>query len=262
MQLFKVSTALAFGTLLISGCQFNTDQASDGSVSISKSFQHKFGKVRVRGGAQPAVAPEIIDARITIQQVQIRKVDGGYLTFLEEPFELSLVQLAQGLEAVMARARVPEGYYDQVRLITAEKGLLTLSDARQFDLEVPSGVNTGIKVFFGAPVEIRGGVITNADVSFELSDSFLPIGNDNSPQGISGFKFKPVLHAEIELEHDPEDDDASVTEPSPEPSEEPSVEPSAEPSSEPTAAPSAAPSDSATTIPADNTSEFFPVIGI
>jgi hypothetical protein len=78
-------------------------------------------------------------------------------------------------------------------LIVAEDAAVVMKDSTVFDLKIPSGSQTGIKIkipdfeLTGSPDEA---VIT---VDFDVSKSFVVRGNPANVASINGFIFKPVL---------------------------------------------------------------------
>ena len=86
------------------------------------------------------------------------------------------------------------GDYDLIRLHVAESSI-TLKDGSSFDLKVPSGGQTGIKVFIKPSITVAGGLTAELLLDFDVSRSFVVQGNPNTPAGIKGFIFKPTIKA-------------------------------------------------------------------
>lgn len=72
---------------------------------------------------------------------------------------------------------------------------IVLSDGNKFDLVIPSGAQTGLKIFIHPPITVIGGLTSELILDFDLSKSFEVQGNPNTPAGIKGFHFKPVIRA-------------------------------------------------------------------
>jgi hypothetical protein len=68
-----------------------------------------------------------------------------------------------------------------------------LKDGSTFNMKVPSGPQPGVKVFISPPVEVATGLSAELLLDFDLSKSFVVKGNPNTPAGINGFNFKPVI---------------------------------------------------------------------
>ena len=72
---------------------------------------------------------------------------------------------------------------------------MVLTDGRSFDLKVPSGEQTGIKVFIKPGITVVGGLSSDLLLDFDVSRSFVAKGNTKRVDGINGFNFKPVIKA-------------------------------------------------------------------
>ena len=76
-----------------------------------------------------------------------------------------------------------------------ESAKILLSDGQEFNLNVPSGAETGIKIFIDPELLIQSGLTSELLLDFDLNNSFVAQGNLSSPSGIKGFNFKPVIRA-------------------------------------------------------------------
>lgn len=138
----------------------------------------------------------VIDsAIIDIVGIDIRQVGQGYLSFDFEPLTVDLFHLDTEIDNVLERVQLPPGQYDQIRLIVAEQGTAQLvSDGSTVDLEVPSGPQTGIKIFFTKDLLVGSEEFTLALVDIDLENSFVfTPGGVNDPTLV---KFLPVLHSD------------------------------------------------------------------
>jgi hypothetical protein len=165
----------------------------------------RMGKVRIHAQAENADVA-MVSAKVEIQQVQIRNVDGHFLTFTEAPFELDLLSLTGSVSPLLVRARMPDGDYDHIRLITADRGEVAFADGTRATLDFPSGPQTGIKVFLDQPIQVRNGVIKRVSLVFDLSRSFVQRGN-------GGWGFKPVVRADVTEYVDQNPDGSTETPP-------------------------------------------------
>lgn len=118
----------------------------------------------------------------------------------ENPKHYDLLDLQNGVTADLTGAvDVDAGSYSQLRLVV-DRALVTLVDGMTFsdgsserELFVPSGAQTGIKVLLQAPVEAEEGETTTVTVDFAVEDNFVLLGNPDSPAGLMGMLFTPVL---------------------------------------------------------------------
>lgn len=138
------------------------------------------------------------EANVTISKIEIRHdtVDTGtpFLTLSEETMTFDLLDLQNEVTAVLVNASIPVGGYNLVRLFVSEASIL-LKDGVAFDMKVPSGAETGIKLFVKPAIEIVDGSTAELLLDFDVSKSFIVKGNPNTPAGIQGFNFKPVIRA-------------------------------------------------------------------
>jgi len=129
----------------------------------------------------------------------------------ENPLSFNLLDLQNGItEALTDVVEVEAGSYGQLRLVVDE-ALVTLAEGYQFEdggvempLMVPSGMQSGIKVHLAAPVEVSEGALTVLTVDFDVEDNFVIQGNPDTPAGIKGILFTPVLKEKGRTEEAPE----------------------------------------------------------
>jgi hypothetical protein len=144
----------------------------------------------------------LAEAKVVIGEVKVHKTDGatgngGFETIFSGTKEFDLLKLRGGLTTYLVEdAKLAAGKYDQIRLIVTSASV-KLTDGREFDLKVPSGPQSGIKVYPRPPIEVQGGLTADLILDFDVSRSFLP--TPASPQkvdDIHGFLFHPVIRIE------------------------------------------------------------------
>ena len=117
-----------------------------------------------------------------------------FITLMEEEIDVNLLELTNGLTQELAEIDVPAGFYDLIRVYV--KGVnVVLTDGTVYDLKVPSGDASGIKVFVDPAITVVGGLSSDLLLDFDVSQSFVAKGNINTPAGVNGFNFKPVIKA-------------------------------------------------------------------
>ena len=117
-----------------------------------------------------------------------------FVTLMEKKIEVNLLELINGNTETLVDTYVPVGTYDLIRVYV--KGVnIVLTDGTIYDLKVPSGEQTGIKIFIKPGIVVSGGLSADLLLDFDVSKSFIPKGNRKDFSGITGFNFKPVIKA-------------------------------------------------------------------
>lgn len=118
----------------------------------------------------------------------------------ENPRTYDLMLLRDGVTAdLTADVEVDPANYGQLRIIV-DSAFVTLIEGYEFNdgtttrsLKVPSGAQTGIKVQLTEPIEAEEGEVTVLTVDFDVNENFVLQGNPETPAGINGILFTPVL---------------------------------------------------------------------
>jgi hypothetical protein len=156
------------------------------------------GKLRIQLTDAPFPTDLVAEANVTINKIEIRKAneDEGnpFITLSEEERSFNLLDLTNGVTAGLVDMEIEAGSYDLIRLHVAEASVV-LSDGTTYDLKIPSGDQTGIKVYMEPSLVVAGGLSSDLLLDFDVSKSFVVQGNPNTPAGINGFIFKPVIKA-------------------------------------------------------------------
>jgi hypothetical protein len=140
-------------------------------------------------------------ADVTIDMIEVHvsnspSESSGWMTLSETSQNFNLLDLQGGVTATLLNASLPAGTYGQIRL-HVDSASVTLTDDRVFDLNIPSGDQSGIKINVLPQIVVEGGLTTDLLLDFDVARSFVPIpaGNPNSASEIQGFNFKPVIRA-------------------------------------------------------------------
>ncbi len=155
------------------------------------------GLLLVKISDDPFPAEFIAEANIVINKIEVRQTDtetSPFLTVSEDSNSFNLLELRNGITASLPEVDLPVGDYDLIRLYVAEASVV-LDNGQDYELTVPSGAQTGIKLFIAPDIEVRGGLTSELLIDFDVSKSFRVMGNPDSPAGINGFKFQPVIRA-------------------------------------------------------------------
>ncbi len=115
----------------------------------------------------------------------------GRLVISTDTMEFNLLDLQDGVTATLVDTLLPAGDYSQMRLFV-EKARIILTDQSEFNLKIPSGSSSGLKILLSG-LAIVPDSLTEVILDFDVSESFVVQGNPSTPAGIQGFIFKPVI---------------------------------------------------------------------
>jgi len=199
MKIKKFSIFLIAFLGITIGCTDNNDASSDtGKLIVQLTdapFPHDLVaeanvtvfKIDARNKSMDAEAD--MDSEMTLEE-------GGspFIVLMEEEIEVNLLELTNGVTETLANIEVPVGNYDLVRVYV--KGVnVVLTDGTTYNLDVPSGEQTGIKVFIKPGLTVTGGISSDLLLDFDVSRSFVAKGSTKKVESITGFNFKPVIKA-------------------------------------------------------------------
>jgi hypothetical protein len=199
MKNYVLTMLLAFIALLTFSCSDDNEESGDAT-----------GRLIVKLTDAPFPYELVSEVNVTIFKIDARNTsmdemdeedpeageDAGspFVVLMEEEVEVNLLDLTNGVTETLVNQDFPVGNYDLVRIYV--KGVnVVLTDGTTYDLTVPSGAQTGIKVFITPGLTVEGGLTSELLLDFDVSRSFIPQGNLSSVSGITGFNFKPVIKA-------------------------------------------------------------------
>lgn len=141
-----------------------------------------------------------IDARNTSMEAdtamegELSDTEATFTVLMEQEIEVNLLDLTNGITETLVDTEVPVGTYDLVRVYV--RGInVVLTDGTTYNLTVPSGEQTGIKIFIKPGLTVAGNLSADLLLDFDVSKSFVPKGGGQDWTGITGFNFKPVIKA-------------------------------------------------------------------
>lgn len=194
MKIKLLSPFIILALLFFSSCSEDLNTASN------------TGRLTVQLTDAPFPYDLISEANVTIFKIDARYKEGSmegeennedqdksFIVLMEEDRDVNLINLTNGITETLVDMDVPAGSYDLIRVYV--KGVnVVLTDGSEFDLIVPGGEQTGIKVFIEPSLYVGGELSADVLLDFDVSRSFIPKGNSKST-GINGFNFKPVIKA-------------------------------------------------------------------
>ena len=192
----KLGVMLLALTVLLAVTRCNKDETSGLMLEPDE------GTLNVELTDAPLNLDLVEEANVTISKVEIRKeVEGDmadtgnpFITLYDSTKTFNLLELRNGVTETLANMEVPTGKYDHIRMYVDDASL-TLTNGNTYSVKVPSGEETGIKIFIKPAIQVEGGLTSNLLLDFDVSQSFVLKGNLNTPAGVKGFNFKPVIRA-------------------------------------------------------------------
>ncbi|MCH8024867.1 MAG: DUF4382 domain-containing protein [Candidatus Marinimicrobia bacterium] len=176
-------------TMGLNGCS-NPTEDDTGNLSGDET-----GTLSVLLTDTPFPTDLVAEANVTIVKIEARAAGGNegspYITLSEDSQTYNLLDLRNGVTAGLAELEVPAGSYDLFRLYISD-GSVVLKDGPTYNLTVPSGAQTGLKLFVSPAIEVVSGLTSDLLLDFDVEKSFVLQGNRDS---IGGFIFKPVIRA-------------------------------------------------------------------
>lgn len=125
--------------------------------------------------------------------------ENSFVLLMEEEVRVNLLELTNGVTQQLADIEVPVGTYKEIRLFVRDAEIV-LTDGKTFDLKMPSGSSSGIKLKLSEGVLVDGEIPTDLLLDFDVSRSFIPQGNSMTLEGINAFNFKPVIKVSVDRE--------------------------------------------------------------
>ena len=186
----KIGLALltmVLGTLVMISC--NDDETSD-------LGQGGTGKVNIYLTDAPFPVDLVDKTFVTIDKVEIRKqetdtAEANFVVLTDEAMDVDLLTLSNGVTELLASVDLEAGTYDMIRMHVTDSKVV-LKNGTEYDLKVPSGSSSGLKVKISPSLEISDGQTADVLLDFDVSKSFVAKGNWQGGV-INGFNFKPVV---------------------------------------------------------------------
>ena len=194
--LFGIFAALVI--VFFTGCK-DIDNPNDPQRQLEGN---QFGHLVIKLTDAPFPFEMIESATVNIVKVEIRKVcecdEDEYpyieLSLPDDSNGFNLLELRNGVMADLVDMGIEPGNYDLIRLYVDE-AVLKVKEGDEYKVKVPSGAQTGIKIFMEPALKVVSELTSEVVLDFNLEKSFVLKGNANTPAGIKGFNFKPVVKA-------------------------------------------------------------------
>lgn len=173
-KLLNISFAVILAvSMSLTGCSTGSDGDGTGTMTVEMSDA-------------PIDSADAVN--VFIEAVEVESQDGsGWITLNEPQQEYDLLQLVNGATEVIGSAELEEGTYNQIRLILSRTGHSLVVDGTEYDMTVPSGEQTGVKLNVNAEIEPDIEYVLLLD--FEASRSVVKAGKSGK------YLLKPVIDA-------------------------------------------------------------------
>lgn len=167
------------------------------------------GNVVVKLTDAPFPVSLVDKAMVTIDKIEIRSADTlkttkedsaketDFIVLSDKVQEFNLLDLRNGITSDMVDISIGVGTYNLIRMhVVAAK--VILKDGTEFQMKISGGSKSGLKIKLVPELVVESGVINEVLIDFNVSKSFVAMGNIKSKHGIKGFMFKPVIRAMVE----------------------------------------------------------------
>ena len=131
------------------------------------------------------------EVNISVERVEVNRSEGdeGWQTISEPNETYNILELINGEFEVLADAELETGIYQQIRLILSDNNTVVV-DGETFNMTVPSGAETGLKLNINA--EITEGIVYVLLLDFDADRSVRALG------AADGYNLVPVVRATAE----------------------------------------------------------------
>ena len=205
-NLLGTSAATGSVNLQVTDAPFPVDLISEATVTITKVEVLRASATQPSGDLPESDESEPADdSSAPASQPSDSSTDSGtgdssaqtqdqsdWVTIFEGSKTFNLLDLRNGRTDLLADVTVPAGQYTQMRLIVTE-GSITLKDGRTFNLKVPSGAESGIKLHFTFTVSDSETKPLLLDVNLARAFEPIPGSGVKRPEDIKQFHFHPSL---------------------------------------------------------------------
>lgn len=133
------------------------------------------GRVKIYMVDSPADYDEV---NIVVERVEVHKAENGeegeWIIVNNETKIYNLLELRNGASAILCDYSLSAGHYTQIRLIIGTGSNVVINGV-PYELEVPSGAQTGLKLIHG--FDIQTGITYELLLDFDANKSIVVTGN-------------------------------------------------------------------------------------
>lgn len=158
-------------------------------ASCGTDSDTSMGSLEVRMHDAPIDSAD--EVNVSVKQVKINEgsTEQGWSVISSPNQTYNLLELTNGAYEVIGDTTLPTGTYQQIRLVLNETGHSVVVDGQPYDLKIPSGTQTGVKLNVNA--EIEENITYELLLDFDAARSVKEAGNSQANEYI----LRPVVHA-------------------------------------------------------------------
>lgn len=195
MKLRSKVSPLFIGLSLLVACGKDvTPPPSSSGITSLDGLRAASGNFRLIATDAPFSYLKVASAKVTVNRIEVKSSSDISTSLVGQPLVLDLVKLTNGLVTPIIDLNLPPGQYKELNLII-ETGSIDLVSGAHYNLKIPSGTSSGLKIKIDPPVNITTQASTDIILDFDLAKSFVPQGDAKDESTINGFHFKPTLRA-------------------------------------------------------------------
>lgn len=158
-------------------------------ASCGTDSDTSMGSLEVRMHDAPIDSAD--EVNVSVKQVEINEGsdEQGWSVISSPNQTYNLLDLTNGAYEVLGDTTLPTGIYQQIRLVLNETGHSVVVDGQSYNLKIPSGTQTGVKLNVNA--EIKENITYELLLDFDVARSVKEAGNSQANEYI----LRPVIHA-------------------------------------------------------------------
>lgn len=162
-------------------------------ASCSTDNDTSMGSLQIRMHDAPIDSADQVN--VSVRQVEINENGSqeGWSVISSPDQTYNLLDLTNGAYEVLGDTTLPTGTYQQIRLVLNETGHSVVVDGQTYDMKVPSGSQTGVKLNVNAEIEENIEYVLLLD--FDAGRSVVQAGNSQSG---AKYLLQPVIRAKNE----------------------------------------------------------------
>ncbi|MFN2126786.1 MAG: DUF4382 domain-containing protein, partial [Anaerolineales bacterium] len=143
------------------------------------------GQIVVKIADEPSPIELITEAHVTITKVEIRAADSErdgessendgsdpedspFIVLYEDSYETDLTELRNGVTDELVNLKIPADAYDLIRVSVKDASVKLGENEDPYPVNVPSGAQTGVKIFIKPEIKLEGGETVELLLDFNV----------------------------------------------------------------------------------------------